>query len=81
MHDVHVCMSLVIAVILPYLPLFQPLMVRLVGVPIHVYRIAGKFGRELNLVVLRSITTAKLKSAKFPTHIYMYGDPVLNCQI
>ena len=31
-----------------------------------------------NLVVY--ITTAKLKSAKISTHIYMYGDPVLNRQ-
>ena len=28
-----------------------------------------------------NITTAKLKSAKFPTRIYMYGDPVPNHQI
>ena len=41
------------------------------------YRIAGKFGRELNLAVWRSI----LQSPKFPTRVYMYGDPVPNRQI
>ena len=38
------------------------------------YRIAGKFGGELNLAVWRSIiTTAKLKSAKISySHIYVW---------
>ena len=43
------------------------------------YRIAGKIGWELNLVVWQSTsTTAKLK---FLTRIYTYGDPVPNRQI
>jgi hypothetical protein len=41
------------------------------------YRIAGKFGGELNLAVWRSI----LQPPKFPTCIYRYGDPVPNRQI
>jgi hypothetical protein len=46
------------------------------------YRIAGKFGGELNLAVWRSILQPpNLNPPKFPTRIYMYGDPVPNRQI
>ena len=35
--------------------------------------VAGKFGRELNLVVWRFVpTAAKLKSAKYFLHMYIY---------
>ena len=44
---------------------------------IALYRIAGKFGGELNLAVWRSI----LQPPNFPTRIYTYGDPVPNRQI
>ena len=48
-----------------------------------VYRVARKFGGELNLAVWWSAFT--IKSAKFLTHIiyvymYMYGDPIPNSQ-
>ena len=41
------------------------------------YRIARKFGGELNLVVWQSV----LQPPKFPTRIYTYGDPVPNHHI
>ena len=46
------------------------------------YRIAGKFGGELNLEVWQSILLPPNKiPPTFPTHIYAYGDPVPNRQI
>ena len=47
------------------------------------YRIAGKFGGELNLAVWQSILQLPNKKfAKFPTHIIIYiCDPVPNRQI
>ena len=49
---------------------------------IQAYRIARKFGRELNLAVWRSaIATAKVNLPIFLTPIYTYGDPLPNHQI
>ena len=46
-----------------------------------VYRIAGKFGGELNLAVWRSaFATTKLKSTNI-SYVYSRGNPVLNHQI
>ena len=42
-----------------------------------IYRIAGKFGGELNLAVWRSI----LQLPKFPNCIHTNGDPIPNHQI
>ena len=46
------------------------------------YRIAGKFGGELNLAVWQShLTTTKLNPLNFLRHLCTYGDTVLHHQI